>query len=37
MGAAISKGCWRWSADDIEWIIPGKDWPLAGTHRGTRD
>jgi ketosteroid isomerase-like protein len=21
-------------ADDIEWIIPGKDWPLAGTHRG---
>jgi len=19
---------------DIEWIIPGKDWPLAGTHRG---
>jgi uncharacterized protein len=22
------------SAQDIEWIIPGKDWPLAGTHRG---
>ncbi|MBP1183714.1 nuclear transport factor 2 family protein [Methylobacterium sp. PvR107] len=21
-------------AEDIEWIIPGKDWPLAGTHRG---
>lgn len=21
---------------DIEWIIPGKDWPLAGTHRGHR-
>jgi ketosteroid isomerase-like protein len=20
-------------ADDIEWIIPGKSWPLAGTHR----
>ena len=20
--------------DDIEWIIPGEDWPLAGTHRG---
>jgi uncharacterized protein len=19
---------------DIEWIIPGEDWPLAGTHRG---
>src|ERR1700679_531805 len=22
------------SAEDIEWIIPGKGWPLAGTHRG---
>jgi len=21
-------------AEDIVWIIPGKDWPLAGTHRG---
>ena len=21
-------------AEDFEWIIPGKDWPLAGTHRG---
>lgn len=21
-------------ADDIEWIVPGRDWPLAGTHRG---
>ena len=21
-------------AEDIEWIIPGKNWPLAGTHRG---
>ena len=21
-------------ADGIEWIIPGEDWPLAGTHRG---
>ena len=21
-------------AEDIEWIIPGKDWPLAGTHCG---
>ncbi|ACS60633.1 protein of unknown function DUF1486 (plasmid) [Rhizobium leguminosarum bv. trifolii WSM1325] len=21
-------------ADDIEWIIPGRNWPLAGTHRG---
>ena len=22
------------SAEDIEWIIPGEGWPLAGTHRG---
>jgi uncharacterized protein len=21
-------------AKDIEWTIPGEDWPLAGTHRG---
>jgi ketosteroid isomerase-like protein len=21
-------------AEDIEWIIPGEDWLLAGTHRG---
>lgn len=21
-------------AEDVEWIIPGKDWPLAGTYRG---
>jgi hypothetical protein len=21
-------------AEDIEWIIPGEDWALAGTHRG---
>jgi thioredoxin reductase (NADPH) len=22
------------SAEDFEWVIPGEDWPLAGTHRG---
>src|SRR5664279_1674589 len=22
------------SAENIEWIIPGENWPLAGTHRG---
>jgi uncharacterized protein len=22
------------AAADIEWIIPGEGWPLAGTHRG---
>src|SRR5471030_3116692 len=21
-------------SEDVEWIIPGEDWPLAGTHRG---
>ncbi len=21
-------------AEDIEWIVPGEDWTLAGTHRG---
>jgi uncharacterized protein len=21
-------------SEDIEWIIPGQDWPLAGTYRG---
>lgn len=21
-------------AEDIKWIIPGEDWPLAGTYRG---
>jgi ketosteroid isomerase-like protein len=24
-------------AKDIEWIIPGEGWPLAGTHRGHAD
>jgi ketosteroid isomerase-like protein len=22
------------AAEDIEWIIPGEDWPLAGTYHG---
>jgi ketosteroid isomerase-like protein len=28
------KGLLALSTEDIEWIIPGEDWPLAGTHRG---
>jgi hypothetical protein len=36
--AAMSRGdrqdLLALSAEDIEWIIPGEDWPLAGTHRG---
>ena len=31
---AISKRLLALVAEDIEWIIPGEDWPLAGTHRG---
>jgi len=33
MAAAICKVCSRCPPEDIEWIIPGEDWPLAGTHR----
>jgi ketosteroid isomerase-like protein len=36
--AAIGKGdkqrVLALVAADIEWIVPGEDWPLAGTHRG---
>lgn len=36
--AAISRGdreaLLALVVEDIEWIIPGEDWPLAGTHRG---
>jgi uncharacterized protein len=36
--AAIGRGDMRslqaLSAEDIEWIVPGEDWPLAGTRRG---
>jgi uncharacterized protein len=28
------QGLLALSAEDFEWIIPGQDWPLAGTHRG---
>ncbi len=34
MGRADKQGLLALSAEDIEWIIPGEDWPLAGTHRG---
>ena len=34
LGRRDKQGLLALSADDIEWIIPGKDWPLAGTHRG---
>ena len=28
------QGLLALAAENIEWIIPGEDWPLAGTHRG---
>ena len=34
MGRGDKQGLLALSAEDIEWIIPGKDWPLAGTHSG---
>jgi uncharacterized protein len=34
MGHGDKQGLLALSAGDIEWIIPGEDWPLAGTHRG---
>jgi len=34
LGRRDKQGLLALSADDIEWIIPGEDWPLAGTHRG---
>jgi len=34
MGRSDNQGLLSLVAEDIEWIIPGKDWPLAGTHRG---
>ncbi len=34
MGRSDKQGLLSLVDEDIEWIIPGKDWPLAGTHRG---
>jgi uncharacterized protein len=34
MGSGDKQDLLALCAEDIEWIIPGKDWPLAGTHRG---
>jgi ketosteroid isomerase-like protein len=34
MGRGDKPGLLALVAEDIEWIIPGKNWPLAGTHRG---
>jgi len=34
MGSDNEQNLLALVAEDLEWIIPGKDWPLAGTHRG---
>ena len=34
LGRGDRAGVLALAAQDIEWIIPGEDWPLAGTHRG---
>ena len=34
IGSGDQKALLSLIAEDIEWIVPGKDWPLAGTHRG---
>jgi uncharacterized protein len=34
IGRGDREGLLALVAEDIEWIIPGEEWPLAGTHRG---
>ena len=34
IGRGDSEALLALVTEDIEWIIPGEDWPLAGTHRG---
>jgi uncharacterized protein len=34
IGSGDKQGLLALAADDIEWILPGKDWPLAGVRRG---
>jgi ketosteroid isomerase-like protein len=34
IGRGDKQGLLALVAEDIEWIIPGEDWPLAGTHSG---
>jgi ketosteroid isomerase-like protein len=34
IGAGDKQSLLALAAEDIAWIIPGEDWPLAGTHRG---
>ena len=34
IGRGDAQGLLALCAEDIEWIIPGEGWPLAGTYRG---
>jgi len=34
IGRGDREGLLALVAEDIEWIIPGEEWPPAGTHRG---
>src|SRR6202021_12772 len=34
LGRRDKQGLLALSPEDIGWVIPGEDWPLAGTHRG---
>ncbi|MCE4226601.1 nuclear transport factor 2 family protein [Methylobacterium sp. C25] len=34
IGSGDEEGLRALAADDFEWIVPGENWPLAGTHRG---
>ena len=34
MGGSDRQGLLALCAEDIEWIIPGEGWPLAGTYQG---
>jgi len=34
IGRGDKEGLLALAAEDIEWIVPGEDWPLAGTYRG---
>jgi ketosteroid isomerase-like protein len=34
LGRRDKQGLLALSAEDIEWIVPGEDWPLAGAHTG---
>ena len=34
MGSTNKQALLALVSEDVEWIIPGEDWPLAGTHHG---